>query len=109
NPQPVARSGLSYRFDIPPLSCFALDLRAGRTSMKSDRPRMTSDAELLAFERWAAQLKGPGIAVFGQPLWMTAGNWMDYHPPDFAGEYAAIWAAMAKAPYDILVLSGDVH
>lgn len=109
NPPPAARSGLSYRFDIPPVSCFALDLRAGRTSMKAPKPRMTSEAELLAFQRWAGQLKGPGIALFGQPLWIKKGDWKDYQPPDFAREYAAIWEALASAPYDILVLSGDVH
>lgn len=109
NPAPVARTGLSYRFEIPPVSCFALDLRAGRTIMKTAKPRMTSEAELVAFERWAASLKAPGIAVFGQPLWIESGNWMDYQPPDFAGEYARIWKALTDAPYDILVLSGDVH
>lgn len=109
NPAPVARTGLSYQFAIPPVSCFALDLRAGRTIMKTDRPRMTSEAELAAFERWAAGLEAPGIALFGQPLWIESGNWMDFHPPDFAGEYARIWKALARAPYDVLVLSGDVH
>lgn len=109
NPAPVARSGLSYRFDIPPVSCFALDLRAGRTIMKTASPRMTSEQELASFERWASQLRAPGIAVFGQPLWIEKGNWMDYQPPDFAGEYARIWKALANAPYDVLVLSGDVH
>lgn len=109
NPPAAARSGLSYRFDIPPVSCFALDLRAGRTIMKTANPRMTSEAELAAFERWAANLQAPGIAVFGQPLWIDRGNWMDYQPPDFAGEYSRIWRALTNAPYDVLVLSGDVH
>lgn len=109
NPPPAARAGLSYRFEIPPVSCFALDLRAGRSIMKTDKPHMTSEAELAAFERWAAGLKAPGIAMFGQPLWIDRGNWMDYQPPDFAAEYARIWRALTDAPYDVLVLSGDVH
>jgi hypothetical protein len=109
NPEPAARGGLSYSFAAPPVSFFALDLRAGRTSMKSARPQMTSEAELAAFERWAAGLKAPGVAMFGQPLWIEKGNWMDYVPPDYAGQYARIWKALAGAPYDVLVLSGDVH
>jgi hypothetical protein len=109
NPPPIVRAGLSYQFEIPPVSCFALDLRAGRTSMKSADPRMTSEAELAAFERWAADLKAPGILVLGQPLWMPRGNWMDYQPPDYPREYSRIWRALTYAPYDILVLSGDVH
>lgn len=109
NPPPVARGGLSYQFEIPPISCFALDLRAGRSIMKTQQPHMTSESELVAFERWAAGLRAPGIAMFGQPLWIEKGNWMDYQPPDFAAQYARIWRALAGAPYDILVLSGDVH
>lgn len=109
NPAPVVRSGLSYRFDIPPVSVFALDLRAGRTVMKTAKPHMTSEGELAAFEAWAAGLQGPGIAMFGQPLWIEQGNFMDFQPPDFPAQYARIWKALTDAPYDVLVLSGDVH
>lgn len=109
NPPPIARGGLSYQFEIPPISCFALDLRAGRTLFKTASPRMTSEGELAAFERWAAGLRAPGIAIFGQPLWIEKGSWMDYHPPDFAAQYARIWRALATAPFDVLVMSGDVH
>ena len=109
NPAPIVRAGLSYQFEIPPISCFALDLRAGRTIMKDPSPRMTSEAELAAFEKWAAGLKAPGIAIFGQPLWIEKGNFMDFQPPDFAAQYARIWRALASAPFDVLVLSGDVH
>lgn len=109
NPDPVAKGGLSYTFAAPPVSFFALDLRAGRTIMKTARPQMTSEAELAAFERWAADLKAPGVAIFGQPLWIEKGNWMDYVPPDYVAQYTRIWKALAGAPFDVLVLSGDVH
>ena len=34
---------------------------------------------------------------------------MDFQPPDFPAQYARIWKALASAPFDVLVLSGDVH
>ncbi len=109
NPTPAARGGLSYRFELPGLSGFALDLRAGRSMHEIANPVMTSEPELQAFERWAAALKGPGAVVVGQPLWMGAGDWKDWNPPSFTAQYARIWKALAAAPFDIVVLSGDVH
>jgi len=109
NPPPVAARGLSYQFEIPPLSCFALDLRAGRTRNSAARPQMCSEAELLAFEAWAAGLEGPGALIVGQPLWQSPGDWQDWNPPAFAAQNARIWRALTDAPWDIVVLSGDVH
>jgi hypothetical protein len=109
NPPPVARVGLSYSFDIPPLSVFALDLRAGRTLHEAAIQRMCSEAELVAFERWAARLKGPGAVVVGQPLWIQTGDHFDWHPPAFRAQFARIWKALATAPWDTVILSGDIH
>lgn len=109
NPPPVARVGLSYTFSVPPLSVFALDLRAGRTLQSAAVQRMCSEAELQAFERWASRLTGPGALVVGQPLWISAGNHFDWNPPGFAAQFARIWKALAAAPWDIVILSGDVH
>jgi hypothetical protein len=109
NPAPAAAKGLSYKFAIPPLSCFALDLRAGRTRQGAARPAMCSEAELLAFEAWARGLEGPGALVVGQPLWQSPGDWQDWNPPAFAAQNARIWRALTDAPWDIVVISGDVH
>ena len=109
NPPPVAAKGLSYTFSIGPLSCFALDLRGGRTQKSSPRPAMCSEAELVAFEAWAAGLKGPGALIVGQPLWQNPGDWQDWNPPAFPAQYARIWRAMIAAPWDIVEVSGDVH
>ena len=109
NPPPAARQGLSYRFELPSLSVFALDLRAHRSRHEIANPVMCSEPELVAFERWAAALTTPGALVVGQPLWVAAGDWKDWNPPAFAAQYARIWKALAAAPFDIVVLSGDVH
>ncbi len=109
NPAPVTPRGLSYKFSIGPLSCFALDLRTGRTQQAAARPAMCSEAELVAFEAWAAGLKSPGMLIVGQPLWQHAGDWQDWNPPAFPAQYARIWRALTDAPWDIVEVSGDVH
>lgn len=109
NPPPAARKGLSYHFEIPPLSCFALDLRAGRTEQTASAPTLCSEPELQAFERWAAGLKGPGALLVGQPLWQGPGDWKDWNPAAFPAQFVRIWKALADAPWDIVVITGDVH
>lgn len=109
NPTPVVRGGLSYTFDTPPLSFFAIDLRSGRTLHGADDPRLCSEAELAAFEKWAANLKGPGAVIVGQPLWGWTGDKFDYNPPSFPAQFARIWKALANAPWDIVVITGDIH
>ena len=109
NPAPVTRDGLSYRFEIGELSLFALDLRSGRTLQAAPRPMMCSEAELVAFEKWAAGLTGPGALVVGQPLWTRAGDWQDWNPPAYAAQFSRIWRALTDAPWDIAILTGDVH
>ncbi len=109
NPRPVARTGLSYQFELPPLSLFALDIRGGRTLKAAAKPQMCSEAELVALERWAANLKGPGALLLAQPLWLQPGDWHDWNPAAFAGQYQRIWRALAGAAFDCVVLSGDVH
>ncbi len=109
NPTPASRGGLSYRFELPGLSVFALDLRAGRSMHEVTSPVMCSEAELQAFERWAHNLKGPGAVIVGQPLWSCPGDWKDWNPPAFTAQFTRIWKALAAAPFDIVILTGDVH
>ncbi len=109
NPPPRVAGGAAYSFAIPPLEFFVADTRVNRTPHGDSPPRMMLDAELMEFERWAQRLAGPGVFVLGQPLWIEAGNWKDYNPPDFEGQYARIWTALGGAPHDVLVVSGDVH
>lgn len=109
NPPPAARVGLSYSFSIPPLSVFALDLRTGRTMHQATVQRMCSEVELQAFERWASKLTGPGAVIVGQPLWYYPGNQFDWNPAAFRPQFARIWKALATAPWDIVILTGDIH
>ncbi len=101
---------LSYRIDdTPVVSVFAVDVRSARTLFKKSTPRMMPDAALNEFEAWASSLARPGVLVIGQPLWIEEGGGTDYTPPNFADQYERIWRAIAAAPHDILIVSGDVH
>lgn len=109
NPSPLVPGGRAYRFDLKPVSFFVADLRSQRQRQDSGRFRMMDPRELQELLSWAMNLKGPGVLVVGQPLWTSAGGSTDYNPPAFTAEYQAIWRALRDAPWDILVVSGDVH
>jgi hypothetical protein len=108
SPQDPARNGRSFVFDLPPLSFFFADVRSNRDRQRPAARMMTRE-DLIALRRWAAGLAGPGVLVLGQPLFMNAGGKTDFNPPAFPDEYRAIWASLRSAPFDVLVVSGDVH
>ncbi|MCP5071646.1 MAG: hypothetical protein GY946_34230 [bacterium] len=100
----------SFAWDESPLiSLFNLDVRTDRTSIDELEPRMVEDEAMLAMELWAETLDRPGVLVLGQPLWIAGGSQFDRTPPDFDADYGRIWQALARAPFDVLVVSGDVH
>jgi hypothetical protein len=103
-------NNLSYRIDNSPVVSFLVtDVRSERTLFKNSPPRMMPVAALTALESWATALTRPGVLVIGQPLWIKEGDSFDFTPPNFAEEYERIWRAIAGAPHDILIVSGDVH
>lgn len=103
-------NNLSYRFeDAPGVSFFVADMRSARTRVKDSPPRMMPEEALTDLEQWAHSLNRPGVLVLGQPLWIEEGSSNDHKPPDFALQYERIWRAIAGAPRDILIVSGDVH
>lgn len=106
--QDPARRGRSFHFELPPLSFFFADVRTNRQRLAPDA-RMLLPRDLAALQAWARRLTGPGVLVLGQPLCMNARETYDYNPPSFALEYQAIWRALREAPFDVLVVSGDVH
>lgn len=98
-----------FSLSIPPLQFFFLDLRTFRTRSGGRKWEMTPPAALRKLEAWVAALDGPGVLVIGQPLWIAEGDWRDFNPPAYAAQYRRIWTALRHAPYDMLVVSGDVH
>jgi hypothetical protein len=106
--QDRSRPGRSFQFDLPPLSVFFADLRSNRQRQRPEA-RMMARRDLQALVSWAASLRGPGVLVMSQPLWVQPGSKSDFNPPSFKAEYQAIWAALRSAPFDILLVSGDVH
>lgn len=100
----------SFRLDLSPMiDIFAADVRASRDTYDGAETQMMTGADMDRLERWAAEMKCPGVLILGQPLWMKRGGGFDYSPPNYERQYVRIWQALADAPFDILVLSGDVH
>ena len=107
---PTPPTHRSYRYEHAPLaSFFVADIRTQRDVLPRSNPKMMPDDALADLVDWAATLTRPGILVLGQPLWMSEGSYFDYNPPRFRAQYDAIWQAIDQAPFDIMILSGDIH
>jgi hypothetical protein len=109
NPTPIVSSGRSYTFDIEPLSFFVLDLRTSRSRLDDPRPRLTTDDELAAFESWARGLSAPGVLAIEQPLFLEDGSFHEPSPAAFHRQFDRILRALRDAPFDVLLLAGDLH
>jgi hypothetical protein len=111
---PEAQHGLSYQFAIAPVSFFVADTRSERL-LAPDSPRLMHPNDLRALQTWARTLTGPGVLVIGQPLWVDGVDHTlilitaDHNPPYFGEDFRAIWAALRSAPYDVLIVTGDIH
>ena len=108
NTPPVA-DGRSFRLHLEPLSFFVADTRSHREQYRDGKGRMMTDGDLAALVNWAKTLQGPGVLLVGQPVWLGTGGKTDYNLIDFKAQFNALYTALWTAPYDILVLSGDVH
>jgi hypothetical protein len=98
-----------FRFELDPLSFFFLDTRSFRARSADRDVRLITQPSRDALARWTERLDGPGVLVLGQPLWIDKGGWTDLNLPHYARDYAHIWRCLRSAPYDVLVVSGDVH
>ena len=108
--------GRSFVAGVDPVSFFVADTRTERTPIEDPDPQLMPPAALDHLCSWAAALEGPGVLVLGQPLWIRARNsallglvTADHNPPAFARQYRRIVDALREAPFDVLVVSGDVH
>lgn len=90
------------------LEILAIDGRIERTFTRAHWP-----ADM---ERLCARLRGltsPALVVLSQPLFQPAEGairrrWVDAGIADF-DDYEPLAAALAAAPHDVMILSGDIH
>ena len=82
--------------------CLA-DLR----SFRSERGFLPPE-EFRALLRWARRRSCPGVLAVAQPLVVTESA-AERNLRSFPEQYAELLAALAAAPHDVVVLSGDVH
>lgn len=114
----VSDAGLSFRIDFDEVSIFVADTRTRRdpaSAAASGKVPMMAAEELNALEAWCRDIWLPKVLVLGQPLWMAPvdttafGGVADHNPPFFRAQYERIWRALRQSPYDVLVVSGDIH
>lgn len=100
---------------LPGLSLFVADARTERSPSDARPPTMMPRDAFDALLRWARGLDRPGVLVIGQPLWIegeckTLGLFTgDHNPPFFAEQYRALLDALRDAPWETLIVTGDVH
>jgi hypothetical protein len=103
-------TGVVQRFGVPPLDFLVLDARVHRTE---DRGSLFSTAQWASVRSWAAQPKGLGVLVLGQPLFHSRtrkrGVNADYHLADYTADYTELMNLLGRASRSTVVLSGDVH
>lgn len=107
-----------YTFDVGRVSFFVTDARSERDRLNSSYPHFFQGSQWRELEAWADGLRGPGVLVLGQPLYLGVGDWKDYTLANYAEDYQRVWALIRRSlagrntdgkPHDILVLSGDIH
>lgn len=105
-----------YSFEAAGIPFMVADVRSWRDAFgTTPQPGfLGSGGQLADIEGWCSGLRSPGVLVLGQPLLQSpAGSFQsriaDAALADFPEHYAAVWRAIARAPWDILVLSGDIH
>lgn len=108
-PASLVSGSRTTALELGGLSLFQLDLRTARTRLSDPDPCLTSEAELECFERWAASLTGPGVLALQQPLLIEPGSDHEPNAPRFARHYDRILRALRDAPWDILIVAGDLH
>jgi hypothetical protein len=95
---------------VPPLDFLVLDARVHRTEQCG---RLFSTAQWAAIRSWAAQPKGLGVLVVGQPVFHSRtrerGLNADYHLADYTADYSELMALLGRASRSTVVMSGDVH
>jgi hypothetical protein len=99
------------------LSFFVADTRINRDMIDrdaqppdpADPPNFMEADDFETLIAWIEGLRCPGVLVIGQPLLVRGGNLLDRCMPDFPRQYGKLCRALAVAPYDVAVLSGDVH
>ncbi len=104
------------------VSTFVADTRSQRDQFRDEYhpnpPHFMPTAQWNDLTAWIDGLKGPGILVLGQPLFLDRGDWKDYGLADYRRDYERLWELIRKSlrgqnaggtPHDILVLSGDIH
>jgi hypothetical protein len=107
-----------YSLTVDPVSFFVADTRSHRTRSSDPGASLAVEQQWQDLERWARELKGPGLLVLPQPLLKLGGSKTDRTLLDFTGDVNRLATVFEGAlggatgdgrPHDILILTGDIH
>ena len=108
----AARDGVRNVQRAPRVESFAVgdDLTVCLADLRSRRSEQgfLPPPEFRRLLRWARRRSCPGVLVVAQPL-IVAESAAERNLRSFPEQYARLLAALAAAPHDVVVLSGDVH
>ena len=106
----IRGEGLSFSFDVPPLSFFVFDTRIGRT--RADTPgavRFTDPAHLQAAVNWLHTSGGLGVLAVAAPVFQGTGSRTDHNLADYDADYRVLVDALNTARRPVIILAGDIH
>ncbi len=107
----------SLSMEAPFVSLMLIDARTQRQRPGPDAT-FTSPSNLAMLRRWAKELTRPGVLFISQPLseappkehmGVDFDGAFDSALRHFSAQYRALCEALAEAPRDVLIVSGDVH
>jgi len=101
--------GFPVKFKVEPLSFCIAETRFNRGSGGGGGGDLMPQPALEDIGNWAANLRGPGVLVVGQPFFESAGSIKDYGLPDFKKQYEQLTKYLHEAQHSIVILTGDVH
>ena len=108
----AARDGVRHIQRSPVVESFALgaDLTVCLADLRSHRAgdRFLPEPDFGKLLAWARDRSCPGVLAIPQPLLVTR-NHAERNLRSFRRQYAQLLGALADAPHDVVVLSGDVH
>lgn len=105
----IRAEGLTFSFEIPPLSFFVLDTRVGRVRADTDAPVFTHSDHLDAVVDWLRNANGFRVLAVAAPVFQGKGGAFDHNLADYDADYRRLIGAIKGSPRPVLVLAGDIH
>jgi len=106
----IQAGGLTFSFDVSPLSFFVLDTRIGRQRTDTGAtPAFTDPEHLDAVVEWLQTAGGFGVLAVAAPVFQGKGSAFDHNLADYGADYRRLVDAIRRSRRPVLILAGDIH